>query len=140
MLTDVGEALLKAMKVKGRRSSIKLVWERDYFPWAIQIDSGELSLKVNAEMIGTSTWQSIIVISQERTGRTSDNVSFHGIMKRFKNNLGRPPWESPYWEEGDAMELYNKKGITLNDVKMMWDPPAQDIVNGEKLDRMNREL
>ena len=128
MLTDVGEAFLKAARVKGRTSTIKLIWERDYFPWSIRIGFGELALRLNADVIGSSTWQSIVEIRAERMGRTSDNVSFEGIMKRFRHNLGRPPWESPYWEEGDLMVLYNKKGVTLKDVKMMWDPSAQDEV------------
>ncbi|MDP6155626.1 MAG: hypothetical protein QGH39_08850 [Candidatus Thermoplasmatota archaeon] len=120
MLTDVGDNFLKTVRRKGSQPDIRLTWERDYFPWSISIELGLVSFKLSAETIGTSTWQSIVVISPEFKNSPSTIAVVNDVFKRFRKRLGRPPWESPYWSENDIVEIYNAKGYSLNDIKQAW--------------------
>jgi len=120
MLTDVGDNFLKTVRRKGSKPNIRLAWERDYFPWSISIELGDVSFKLSAEMIGTSNWQSIIDISPEFKNSSTSIGVVNDVLTRFRKRLGRPPWESPYWSENDIVELYNAKGYSLNDIKQAW--------------------
>lgn len=120
MLTDVGDNFLKTVRRKGSQPNIRLTWERDYFPWSMIIELGEVSFKLSAEMIGTSTWQSLIEISPDFKNGPSSIGVVDDVLTRFRKRLGRHPWESPYWSENDIVELYNVKGYSLNDIKQTW--------------------
>jgi hypothetical protein len=120
MLTDVGDNFLKTVRRKGSQPNIRLTWERDYFPWSISIELGDISFKLIAETIGTSTWQSLIEITSDFKETQASISVVNDILTRFRKRLGRPPWESPYWSENDMIELYNTKGYSLNDIKQAW--------------------
>ena len=123
MLTDVGAVLLDTIRARGLTPKMVLKWDRDYFPWMMELKAGKLEFELRGEIIGASSWQSIIEIIPDEGSKTSPKRSIDRILADFRKRLGREPWESPYWSDGDMMELGKKKNITLAEAKLNWEFP-----------------
>ena len=126
MLTDVGAVFLDTIRARGLTPKMVLKWDRDYFPWMIELKAGKLDFEFRGEIIGGSSWQSIIEIAPDAGSGISRKRYADSILADFRKRLGREPWESPYWSDEDIMELGKKKNITLAEVKLQWEFPGKD--------------
>jgi len=118
MLTDVGEAFFDALRSRKGRSEFGLRWVRDYYPWSISVDLDGLLLSLESEVIGGSNWQSVIIISPQSPGK---DQSLHRLMRAFSTRLGRDPLDTPYLSELEFMELFERKGMALVEMKESWE-------------------
>ena len=121
MLTDVGAVFLETIRARGLTPNMILKWDRDYFPWMIRAKVGKIEFELRGEIIGASSWQSIIEITPEAGPDNSRRRYADSILADFRKKLGREPWESPYWSDEDVLELSKKKNTTLAEVKLQWD-------------------
>ena len=108
MLTDVGEAFFDALRSRKGRSEFGLRWVRDYYPWSISVDLDGLLLSLESE----------VIISPQSPGK---DQSLHRLMRAFSTRLGRDPLDTPYLSELEFMELFERKGMALVEMKESWE-------------------
>lgn len=120
MMTDVGESFFNTLKENGKKLEFRLEWNKDYYPWLIQVKVDNVPLLLQTEVIGKTNWQSLVTISLDSRDTSRGDKYLTRVMSLFLKKLDRDPLHSPYWGELDHMELFEKKGLALSDMKEKW--------------------
>jgi hypothetical protein len=118
-LTDIVENLWEeAFKINGG-ASIRLVWRKRYFPWRISIELLGGKILLSSKLLGDSSWTSVIEMQfTDFEGGGAEKIG--SLMENFVAVLGRPPYESQYWDDGIWHKFTETSGITRQQVEGDW--------------------
>jgi hypothetical protein len=114
--TDVGEAAWDAAIAIDPGASIKLHWRRGYFPWKIGIRVRNTAITLKAKKYGESSWSGAIAITYR-----GDFALYTHFIRALAQNLGRKPYETPYWGTELWNDFYHATGVSKSDVVSCWE-------------------
>ena len=119
-LTDIVEKFWEAVSGNDGSASIKLLWRKRYFPWRIKIQLPEGSILLSSKLLGDSSWSSVIEMRfSDFEGNGSATID--KVLEAFVASLGRPPFESQYWDDKLWQKFAETNGITRQHVEAGWE-------------------
>jgi hypothetical protein len=130
-LTDIVETLWKVISGTDDGSSIKLLWRKRYFPWRISITLPEGSILLLAKLLGDSSWTSVIEM-QFSDFEGNGTAKVEKVITEFVVLLGRPPYESQYWNDNVWSTFVNAYNISRNQVEGAWTKYVEILDNVEE--------
>jgi hypothetical protein len=119
-LTDIVDSFWQVFSEHYPDVSIGILWRKRYFPWRIQIERrGDGHLLMAGKLYGESTWTSAVEL-QFNDLNGGSGTDLDTLLERFVELLGRPPYESPYWDDDVWQKFTEETGIKRSKIEGEW--------------------
>jgi len=118
-LTDIVDIIWKVISEAETGAEIQLLWRKRYFPWRMKLTLYGGSILLSSKLFGESSWTSTVEM-QFSDFNGSYAVRIDDIIQKFVIALGRPPYESPYWDDITWQKFSDSTNISRQQVQTYW--------------------